>query len=214
MQANTIRVSFWLRAVGDTDESNPWIVTWFLKPISAPMSNADFDTDFGGATPLGLNAIWWDSIGNSTTSIYGLRAVLPSGIEWYYTETSARLAMTPGDADRVATFQPSTPRAGVLTGTVATQPLCLVLQKRTSTGSRRQWGRNYIPCRTAALQADGRVNQADMTVPLANLLPITQPAWVASAIFTHVVHNSDGFSRSINAFSLGTYVGVQRRRLR
>lgn len=215
MQANSIRVSFWLRNVSDTDESNPWIITQWLRSLSPPLSDSAFESDFT-TSPSALWALWHNSL-SATPGTGGFRAALPTSINWYYTEVAARLAMTPGDADHVTTFttgSTASPYLGTRTGTMAQQPLALVVQKRTSTGSRRQWGRNYLPCLSADIDGDGRTNTTNAAAVVTALDAVWSNTWILDGDYSRSVMNSDGAGRTINATSLGTYAGVQRRRLR
>jgi len=215
VQANMIRVSFWLRNVSDTDEANPWIITQFLRSLSPPLSDSAFESDFA-TTPSALWALWHNSI-SATPGTGGFRAALPTSINWYYTEVAARLAMTPGDADHVATFttgSTSSPYVGTRSGTIAQQPLSVVAQKVTTTGSRRQWGRNYLPCLSADIDSDGRVNATNAAPIVTALDALWANTWILNSDYSRSVQNSDGAGRTIASTRLGTYAGVQRRRLR
>jgi hypothetical protein len=215
MQANSIRVTFHLMGVTDTDESNPWMITQWLRPVSSPMSTAIFETEFQDSPPAALYALWHNSITSAPGTSGGFRLALPVGVRWQHTEIAARLALTPGDADHTAVFTPaSTGFTGGRTGTMAIQPLALVVQKRTSTGSRKHWGRNYLPALAADFEADGRVVGGGPAAVKDALDVIWSGSWVRDATYTRNVPNSDGFSRTIESTSCGTYVGVQRRRLR
>lgn len=214
MLANSIRVTFWLISTSDTDESNPWMITQWLRPTSAPMSTATFESEFQDAPPAALYALWHNSI-TTTPGTGGFRAALPSGIRWYYTEIAARLAVSNGDSDHVAVFTPaSSGFGGARSGTVAQQPLSLVAQKQTTTGSRRRWGRNYLPCLQADIDLDGRTNVASATAVVTALDAVWASSWVRNATYDRAVIGSDGLGRNIGSTSLGTFAGVQRRRLR
>jgi hypothetical protein len=212
--ANSIRVSYWLMSTTDTDEANPWMITQWLRPKSAPMSTEIFESEFSLAPPATLYALWHNSITSSPAS-HGFKFALPVGVRWYYTEVAARLALSNGDADHVATFTPaSTGFGGGRTGTVASQPLSVVMQKRTTTGSRRNWGRNYLPCLAADIDIDGRTNVASVAAIKTAMDQVWGSSWVRDATYDRAVIGSDGLGRNISTTSFGTYAGVQRRRLR
>lgn len=213
MLANSIRVTFWLKALGDTDEANPWMITQWLRPKSAPLSDELFESEFAPPLPAGLYALYHNSI-TATSGTGCFKAALPSSTHWYYTEVAARLALTDGDADHVSTFAPSTPIPGSRSGTLSPQPLAIVAQKRTTTGSRRRWGRNYLPCTSGDVDGDGRANVAATASIVTALDALWESSWIRDATYDRAVIGSDGLGRNVGSTSIGTYVGVQRRRLR
>lgn len=212
MLPRTVRVSFHLRNVVDEDESNPWIITshhWMGTTIDEALLASD-TTD---ANPDLLGYMWQGSAYAGSVGSYGYRLTLPSTVEWYHTEISARLAGdSPGDADFVGTFTPSTAKAGVRTGTVLPQPCALVLQKLVS-GSSAHRGRNYLPCGLGDVEYDGRVLPATrtaMATAMNGLLGLT----FLTANYQPIVSGSDGVRRPITGWYAGSLLGVQRRRLR
>jgi hypothetical protein len=212
--ANSIRVTVHLMSTADTDESNPWMITQWLRPKSAPMASSIFESEFNLAPPASLYALWHNSL-TSTAGTGGFRAALPTGVKWYYTEIAARLATTDGDADHVTTFTPAASGfGGSRSGTVLAQPLAVVAQKRTTTGSRRRWGRNYLPCLQADIALDGRSEPASTAAIVTALDVIWGASWVRDSVYDRAVIGSDGLGRNIGSTSIGTYAGVQRRRLR
>ena len=214
MLANSIRVTFHLMSTSDTDEANPWMITQWLRPTSAPMSSGIFESEFTLAPPATLYALWHNSI-TTTAGTGGFRAALPSAVRWYYTEIAARLALTDGDADHVTVFTPaSSGFGGARSGTMLAQPMSVVAQKRTTTGSRRRWGRNYLPCLQADIDLDGRANVSSTAAIVTGLDAIWSSSWVRNSTYDRAVIGSDGLGRNIGSTSIGTYAGVQRRRLR
>lgn len=217
LNSYSAKVSLFLKATADTDEGNPWIVTYGIASLTIPLG------DMTAWVTSTLEWVFrpWNNSNTQTAVTSGLGAILANQYSLYRADIAARDAAGPGNSTVVRSVNlTGSNLAGIRTRSVATaapQPLCLVIRKNTTTPGRKGRGRSYLPCYVQDFNTDGQTNpDTNLTNAITAYSTFISSTWTPSTggTYGYVLIGSDGTNRPISSATLSPYAGVQRRRLR